>query len=150
MNGTNKEECTTELLNPHLPWKKKTQSYPCLAHVISVCMYVCVCVCIYKFVYNYTFLGEANLKVGILEHTLDLTLFIYFLPFNTSASEKSQNSRHNQLLYTPYISRGFYFREFRESGAISRIYQHAKIFTSDPVAWMRLVYAIHCSPWSRI
>ena len=24
------------------------------------------------------------------------------------------------VLYTPYISRGFYFREFRESGAIRK------------------------------
>ena len=39
------------------------------------------------------------------------------------------------ILYTAYISRGFYFREFRESGAI-REYR----FTSDHDARMRLVY----------
>ena len=37
------------------------------------------------------------------------------------------------LLYTPYILRGFYFREFRESGATREI-NEGKIFTSNPDA----------------
>ena len=35
----------------------------------------------------------------------------------------------NVLLYTPYISRGFYFREFRESGAIANSTTRENKFT---------------------
>ena len=62
--------------------------------------------------------------------TLEQWAFEYGLPFFWYA------------LYMPYISRGFYFREFRESGAIREFSNTRKIFTSDPDAWMRLVYAI--------
>ena len=43
---------------------------------------------------------------------------------------------HCLLLYTPYISWISWF------GCYPQIEQHAKLFTSDPDAWMRLVYAI--------
>ena len=52
-------------------------------------------------------------------------------------------------VYAIYFA-GFLFSRISRVGCYSRIYQHAKIFTSDPDAWMRLVYAIHCSPRSRI
>ena len=37
-----------------------------------------------------------------------------------------------QLLYTPYISRGFYFREFRESGAICEFINTRKYLPPIP------------------
>ena len=40
----------------------------------------------------------------------------------------------NNILYTPYISRGFYFREFRKSGAIREFNNTENKFTSDPDA----------------
>ena len=48
-----------------------------------------------------------------------------------------------RLLYTPYISRGFYFHEFRESGSIREFNNTQKYLPPiRPDAWMRLVYAI--------
>ena len=52
-------------------------------------------------------------------------------------------------VYAIYFA-GVLFSRISRVGCYSRIYQHTKIFTSDPDAWMRLVYAIHCSPRSRI
>ena len=43
------------------------------------------------------------------------------------------------VLYAIYFA-GFLFSRISRVGCYSRIYQHAKIFTSDPDAWMRLVY----------
>ena len=50
------------------------------------------------------------------------------------------------ILYTAYISRGFYFRKFRESGSIRefnttrKIYLRSRRMNATP--GMRLVYAI--------
>ena len=50
------------------------------------------------------------------------------------------------ILYTPYISRGFYFREFRESGAIrefnntQKVYLPSRRMNATPGMW--LVYAL--------
>ena len=38
----------------------------------------------------------------------------------------------SQILYTPYISRGFYFREFRESGAIREFINTRKYLPPIP------------------
>ena len=36
-------------------------------------------------------------------------------------NDEHESLSHKEILYTPYISRRFYFREFREAGAISEI-----------------------------
>ena len=38
--------------------------------------------------------------------------------FKFGATRTRETETYNEVLYTPYISRGFYFREFRESGAL--------------------------------
>ena len=42
------------------------------------------------------------------------------------------NNKVIQLLYTPYISRGFYFREFRESVLFANSTTRENKLTSDP------------------
>ena len=50
---------------------------------------------------------------------------------------------HKHLLYTPYISRVFYFREFCKSGSIRKFNNTRKYLPPiRPDAWMRFVYAI--------
>ena len=49
------------------------------------------------------------------------------------------NSGIDKILYTPYISRGFYFREFRESGAIREFNNTRKEIYLRSDAKMRLV-----------
>ena len=77
---------------------------------------------------------------------LALTMFYWFLhvimALITFLLKKIQHvyTRCIKVLYTPYISRGFYFRE---SGATREINNAQKIFTpkgSDPDAWMQLAY----------
>ena len=61
----------------------------------------------------------------------------------TSLYHFRNTGRSKILLYTPYISQGFYFREFRESGAIHKFNNTQKYLPPiRPDAWRRLVYAI--------
>ena len=54
--------------------------------------------------------------------------------------------RELRILYTPYISRGFYFREVREVGSIREFNNTLKIYLRsrhmNVTPGMRLVYAI--------
>ena len=43
-----------------------------------------------------------------------------------------ERAAYKKLLYTPYISRGFYFREFRESGAIREFINTQKYLPPIP------------------
>ena len=50
--------------------------------------------------------------------------------FNTKQNPKDRPQYY--VLYTPYISRGFYFREFRESGAIREFINTRKYLPPIP------------------
>ena len=59
--------------------------------------------------------------------SFQVTISLHVLLFKTPSPRHKRVRTHThthtticgklQILYTPYISRGFYFREFRESGA---------------------------------
>ena len=52
--------------------------------------------------------------------------------FSVHPRSRFRDVRKNRVLYTPYILRGFYFHEFRESGAIRKFINRRKYLPPIP------------------
>ena len=56
----------------------------------------------------------------------------HLLPRASKSQIRASILKDQEILYTPYISRGFYFREFRESGAIRELINTRKYLPPIP------------------